>query len=414
MKISVIGTGYVGLITGACFAKIGHTVYCVDIIPEKIEKINKKQSPIYEEGLDQILNETVGKTLFASLDLTESIKSTDITFICVGTPSLENGNIDLSYVFDISKKIINILSTKEDYHLLVIKSTVLPGTTEKIIEMFDKNDIGLCMNPEFLREGNAIYDFFYPDRIVIGEKDKKSGDILNELYKDFNCPKMRLDLKTAEMIKYSSNAFLATKVSFINEIGNICKILGVDVYEVARGMGLDSRISPKFLEAGCGFGGSCFPKDVKALINYSKDLGYDTPLLRSVVNVNQNQPLKMIEILENKIGNLENKKIGVLGLAFKKDSDDIRESPSIAIIQKLLEKKSEVLAYDPKANNNMKYLFPNIIYLESPQNLIESSDAILIVTDWEEFKYLNYSEKIVIEGRRIFDQKQIGHEGVCW
>ena len=418
MNISIIGTGYVGLVTGACFAKLGHKVTCVDVIREKIDLINNKKSPIYEEGLKEILQENVGKNLSATLDLKKAVLSTDITFICVGTPSKKDDSIDLKYVEESAEQIGKILKEKEGYHLIVIKSTVVPGTTEKvkdIIEKFSgKEDFGICMNPEFLREGKAVHDFLNPDRIVIGEYDKKSGDILYDLYKSFSCPILRVDLKTAEMIKYASNAFLATKISFINEIGNICKKLDIDVYKVAEGMGLDSRISPKFLNAGCGFGGSCFPKDVKALVTKAKEINYNPILLESVLKVNKDQPLKMIEILKNKIGNLENKKIGVLGLAFKPNSDDIREAPAITIIKRLIKEKSVIYAYDPKAMKNMKKIFPDINYEDEAQKVIDNSEAILIVTEWQEFKNLDYKEKIVIDGRKVLEKKDINYEGICW
>ena len=418
MNISIIGIGYVGLVTGACFAKLGHNVVCVDVIREKVDLINNKRSPIYEEGLEEILQENVGKNLSATLDLKKTVLSTDITFICVGTPSKEDGSIDLKYIKESAEQIGKILKEKEGYHLIVVKSTVIPGTTEKvrdIIEKFSgKKDFGICMNPEFLREGKAVYDFLNPDRIVIGEYDKKSGDILYELYKDFSSPILRVDLKTAEMIKYASNAFLATKISFINEIGNICKKLGIDVYKVAEAIGLDSRISPKFLNAGCGFGGSCFPKDVKALVTKAKEVNYDPVLLESVLEVNKNQPLKMIELLKNKIEKLENKKIGVLGLAFKPNTDDIRESPAIMIINELIKENSIVYAYDPKAMKSMKKIFPNINYEDDAQKVIDSSEAVLIVTEWEEFKNLDYKEKIIIDGRKVLERKDINYEGICW
>jgi len=418
MNISIIGTGYVGLVTGACFAKLGHNVICVDVIREKIDFINNKKSPIYEEGLKEILQEYVGKTLSATLDLKKAVLSTDITFICVGTPSREDGSIDLKYIKESAEQIGKILKEKNNYHLIVVKSTVVPGTTEKvknIIEKFSgKKDFGACMNPEFLREGKAVYDFLSPDRIIIGEYDKKSGDILYKMYKDFPCPILRVDLKTAEIIKYASNAFLATKISFINEIGNICKKLDIDVYKVAEGMGLDSRISPKFLNAGCGFGGSCFPKDVEALVAKAKEINYNPILLESVLEVNKDQPLKMIELLKNKTGNLENKKIGVLGLAFKSNTDDIREAPAITIIKRLIKEKSVIYTYDPKAMKNMKKIFPNINYEDEAQNVINNSEAILIVTDWQEFKNLDYKEKIVIDGRKVLEKKDINYEGICW
>ncbi len=417
MNISIIGTGYVGLVTGACLANLGHTVICVDIIQEKVDLINDKQSPIYEEGLEEILQETVGTTLSATTDLKKAVLQSDITFICVGTPSKEDGSIDVTDVARAAGQVGAALTEKKKYHLVVAKSTVVPGTTEKIKKIIEETSgnqhFGICMNPEFLREGKAVHDFMHPDRIIIGADEKKSGDMLGELYKDFSCPILRVDIRTAEMIKYASNAFLATKISFINEIGNICKKLGIEVYDVAEGMGLDSRISPKFLRAGCGFGGSCFPKDVKALIARAKELNYDPTLLESVMDVNERQPLRMIELLKKKIGSLEHKNIGVLGLAFKPESDDIRESPAIPIIQKLIGEHANVYAYDPKAMDNMKEYFPNIMYKENAQSVINKTEDVLIVTAWQEFKNLDYKKKIVIDGRKVLEKRN-NYEGICW
>ncbi len=416
MNISIIGTGYVGLVTGACLASLGHTVTCVDIVQEKVDRINNKQPPIYEGGLEEILQETVGTRLSATTDLKKAVLNSDITFICVGTPSKEDGSIDLMYIKKAARQIGTALKEKEEYHLVVVKSTVIPGTTEKIKEIIEKSSgnqhFGICMNPEFLREGKAVHDFMHPDRIVIGVDEKKSGDMLDKLYKNFSCPILRVDIRTAEMIKYTSNAFLATKISFINEIGNICKKLGIDVYDVAEGMGLDTRISPKFLRAGCGFGGSCFPKDVKALIAKAMELTYDPTLLESVMKVNERQPLQMIELLKNKLGDVENKNIGVLGLAFKPESDDIRESRAIPIIQGLIEENANVYAYDPKAMGHMKERFPEVRYEDNAQSVIDKTEAVLLVTAWQEFKNLNYNNKLVIDGRKILEGNN--YEGICW
>ncbi len=360
---------------------------------------------------------------YATLDYEDAILSTDITFICVGTPSSSNGSINLEYVKSAAKEIGNVLTSKNNFHIVVVKSTVIPGVTEgvvkPIIEESGKKafeDFGLATNPEFLREGSAFRDFFNPDRIVIGVKDNRTRMILEKLYSSFSCPKIFTDIKTAEMIKYISNAFLATKISFANEIGNICKRLSIDVYAVFKGVGLDHRINSAFFRAGIGFGGSCFPKDVKALIRFAEELGEDPRILRAVIEVNEKQPLRMIELLKKYFTNLKGKKIGVLGLAFKPGTDDVRESRAIPIVSELLNEGAIVVAYDPKAMGNFKRLFPQIEYAGSGDKVVRRSDAILIVTDWKEFEELDYTGKIVIDGRRCEKamKEAMIYEGVCW
>ncbi len=429
MNISMIGTGYVGLSTGIGFAVKGNDVVCVDIDREKVEKINQGVSPIYEPLLEDYLKKVLKDGKFrATTDLKEAIEQTEVSFISVGTPSKEDGSIDLKYIEEVSRQIGEVLKGKE-YHVVVVKSTVVSETTEKVvIPNLEKSSgkkasesFGVCMNPEFLKEGKAMEDFLKPDRIVIGSIDKKSGDVIERLYENFQAPILRTDLKTAEMIKYASNALLAAKVSFSNEIGNICKLLGINVNDVMRGVGLDSRISEKFLRAGCGYGGSCFPKDVDALIRKAKDLGYDPKLLREVHDLNLRQRVRLVEQLESRMGDLKDKTVCVLGLAFKPDSDDIREASSVFIISKLLEKGANVRAYDPKAITNMKKVFPDIEYPENAKEAIKDSDACLIVTEWKEFKNLSEKDfetmknRIVIEGRKVLDRNKIsGFDGICW
>jgi len=423
MRISVIGCGYVGLVTGLGFAELGNSVIFVDSDEFKLELINALKPPVYEPGLEELMTRNEGR-FYATGDYQEAISNSEISFICVGTPSKDDGSIDLSHVKASAEQIGKSLAKKEEYHVLVVKSTVLPGTTENVVkqiieEMSGKRafvDFGLATNPEFLREGNAIDDFFKPDRIVIGAEDERTKKILYELYKQFNCPKLITDIKTAEMIKYASNAFLATKISFANEIGNICKKLGIDVYEVFKGVGLDHRINPAFFRAGIGFGGSCFPKDVRALIAKAEELGEEPKILKAVIEVNERQPLRMIELLKKHVQSLRGKKIGVLGLAFKPDTDDVRESRAIPIIEKLIEEGARVLAYDPKAAENFRRLFPDIEYASSAEELIAESEAVLIVTEWKDFENLDYRGKIVIDGRRIekaMKEAKI-YEGVCW
>ncbi|MGA9187307.1 MAG: UDP-glucose/GDP-mannose dehydrogenase family protein [Methanosarcina sp.] len=427
MKISVIGSGYVGSVTAACFAEVGHEVVCVDIDKKKMEQINAGIPPIYEEGLGELLRKYAGKRLIATNDYESAIRETDVSFICVGTPSAEDGSIDLSIVRAATASIGAALAKKERYHVVVVKSTVVPETTEKFVlpvleETSGKiagKDFGVAMNPEFLREGKAVYDFMHPDKIVIGAIDQKSGDLVSELYRTFECKVTRSNPSTAEMIKYVNNSLLATKISFANEIGNICKKLGIDTYEVMEAVGKDSRISPRFLNSGAGFGGSCFPKDIKALIGKAKAIGYSPMLLESVIGLNEKQPLMMIEILQRKIGDLEGKKIALLGLAFKNETDDIRESRSIPVIAELLRLGAKVSAYDPMATANMKRIFPTIEYCGKAKDALESADACLVMTEWDEFKQLEsefaaMKGKVVIDGRRVIKAKDIDYEGLCW
>lgn len=427
MKISVIGSGYVGSVTAACFAEAGHEIVCVDIDEKKVEQINAGIPPIYEEGLGDLLRKYAGKKLIATIDYEFAVRETDISFICVGTPSAEDGSIDLSIVRAAATNIGEALAKKKGYHVIVVKSTVVPETTEKFVlpvleEASGKTagkDFGVAMNPEFLREGKAVHDFMHPDKIVIGAIDRKSGDLISELYRKFECEVTRTNPATAEMIKYANNSLLATKISFANEIGNICKKVGIDTYEVMAAVGKDFRISPRFLNSGAGFGGSCFPKDVKALIGKAKAIGYSPILLESVIAVNEKQPLLMTEILIRKIGNLAGKKIAVLGLAFKNETDDIRESRAIPVIAELLRLGAKISAYDPMAIENMKRVFPTIEYSGKAEDALKGADACLVMTEWDEFRQLesefeNMKEKIVIDGRRVIEAKNIDYEGLCW
>ena len=421
MNLSVIGTGYVGLVTGACFAQLDHRVTCVDIDEEKINKINDGLSPIFEEGLDNLLL-TNKENISATTDYCTALQKSDITFLCVGTPTLKTGILDLTFIKESAKQIAHVLKNKESYHLVVVKSTVLPGTTQEVVlpllEQYSNKkvgtDIGLAMNPEFLKEGAAIQDFLQPDRIVIGSYDGKSTNILRELYKRFSCPIVETSLAAAEMIKYASNTFLATKISFINEIGNLCKKLGIDTYEVATGMGLDTRIGRSFLDSGIGWGGSCFPKDVDALISWSKEIKEPVRIIESTRTVNTDQPLRLIQILKKHIPNLKGKTIGILGLSFKPNTDDIRESRAIPVVKELLRNGTHIKAYDPKAMNNFKNFFPTIEYCSSASAVL-SADAVLITTKWNEFTTLDYQGKIIIDGRRLEQAKNAKiYEGVCW
>ncbi len=431
MKISVVGTGYVGSVTAACFAELGHEVICIDIDEEKVQKINDGIAPIHENGLEELLRKHTGRSLHATTDYQHAIMNSDISFICVGTPCDEDGMIDLTVLKKACESLGSGIGQKGGYHVAVVKSTVVPMTTENVvIPLLEKcsgkragKDFGVAMNPEFLREGMAVYDFMHPDKIVVGAYDQKSGSIVSDLYEGIECEVTRTNLRTAEMIKYANNSFLATKISFSNEIGNICKKMGIDCYDVMKEVGKDFRISPHFLNSGAGFGGSCFPKDVQALVNRSMEIGYEPSLLKSVIELNDRQPLKMIELLEKKIEDFTNKRIAVLGLAFKNGTDDIRESRSIPVIDYLIRKGAHVIAYDPMASDNMKRLFDNIEYATSAASALENAHACLLMTEWDEFRNLDSElagmhRRLVIDGRHLIDpnsiENDIEYEGICW
>jgi len=421
MKISIIGCGYVGAVTGACFAALGHDIIFVDLDPTKVAAINAGKAPIFEPGLDELLQKH-SSNIVATGDLADAVSHTEITFICVGTPSQQDGSIDLTYVRSAAAGIGRVLRQKPDHHTVIVKSTVLPGTTEgAVLPILEAEsgkqalvDFGLASNPEFLREGSALTDFFRPDRIVIGASDDRSRRLLEDLYSALDCPKMITAISVAEMIKYVSNAFLATKISFANEIGNVCKRMGIDTAEVFRGVGMDHRINPAFFQSGIGFGGSCFPKDVRALIAKAEEVGVEPKILKDVIEVNEEQPLKLLELLETRIPDVDRKTIGLLGLAFKPNTDDIRESRAIPIVEILLRKGATVLAYDPMAMGNFRKLYPQINYVPTAADAL-AADAVLITTEWKEFEGLNYSGKTVIDGRRIEKARDGStYDGVCW
>lgn len=415
MRISVVGSGYVGLVTGACLAKLGNKVILIDTDSDKIEAINNRVCPIHEEGLSEILNQVRIK---ASSDY-QCIVDADIIFLCVGTPVNEDGSMSLEDMTKATEEVARVIEGKRGYRVVVVKSTVVPGTTEGVvIPILEKSgkkvggDFGVCMSPEFLREGKAVYDFMNPIRIIIGEFDRRSGDTLLNLYQSFNAPVLRTDPRTAEMIKLASNTFLTMKISFINEIGNICKKLGIDGYEVAKGMGFDDRIGSKFLNAGIGFGGSCLPKDLRALIGKAKGMGYEPKILEEVLNLNERQALKPVQLLQKHVS-LKGACVGLLGLAFKPGTDDVRDSRAISVVRALLQEGAAVKAYDPMAMENFKKLFPQVDYVNIEEVL--NCDAILIITEWEEFNNLDYTGKIVIDGRRIPRAREARiYEGVCW
>jgi UDPglucose 6-dehydrogenase len=410
--ISVVGLGVVGLTTALGFKLRGHDVIGIDIQEEKVEMINNGICPIYEPGLAEALRKV---RIEATTDHAAALKSS-ITFMCGGTPPREDGSIDLYFLEQPAKQLFEVLKNKKEHHLVVVRSTVVPSTTEKVImPMTNGNgNIGICVNPEFLKEGTAMEDFMEPSRVVIGENNKKDGDVLEELYRDFNCPIMRTNLRTAEMIKSASNAYLATRISFINELGNSCRLAGIDIYEVAKGMGYDHRIGGDYLRAGLGFGGFCLPKDLSALISHTKELGYEPRLLEAVQQINMEQPSKMIELLKMHFPSLKGKTIGILGLSFKPGTCDVRKSKAIEIIKALTEEGAKVKAYDPRAMSNFQKVYPNTIKYSTAEEVTDT-DAVLILTEWDEFNELDYKDTIVIDGRRVLKAKEATkYEGLCW
>jgi len=421
MRIAVIGgTGYVGLTTAVCLALKGHRVFCVGRNEDKIEKLRRGIPVIHEEGLEEILKDVLAKNrLMATTCLRGAVQSSDISFMCVGTPSNKDGSIDLTQVEDAAEKVGYALAERDNYHVVAVKSTVVPGTTEeRVIPVLEKSskkraglDFGVCMNPEFLREGCAIRDFLFPrdTGIVIGEMDKRAGNFLSNIYKGFDGEILRTSIKAAEMIKYARNSYLAKDVSFANEIANICQRLGVDYLAVKKGMEMDARIGKgRFLDAGVGFGGSCFPKDVQALLMEAKSEDVETRMLEAALHVNEVQPFKIVELAKLVVRGFKGKKIGVLGLAFKPGTDDMRDAPSIKVINALLREGAEVCAYDPEALDNARKVFGDqIVYATGAEEALSDTDVCIIITEWPQFAdpelYRHMRGKVIIDGRRVLN-----------
>ncbi len=434
--ISIIGLGYVGLTTGVCLASRGYYVVGVDIDKEKVRMINNVNPPFYEPGLEEMLREVVEKGLFeATTSYEKAIEDSDISFITVGTPSLPDGSINLDYVKKASKELGRALRVKKRkgmYHLVTVKSTVIPGTTRNIVgriieresELTLGDELGLAMNPEFLREGTAIRDALNPDRVVIGEYDRKSGDILENLWRTFyenRVPIVRTSLEAAELIKYASNALLAMKISFANLIARLCeRIPGCDVVEVMNAVGMDHRINPSFLGAGLGFGGSCFPKDLKAIIKFAESLGCDPGLLKEVLKINEEQPYRAIALARKLIGDLKGAKVAVLGLAFKPGTDDMREAVSIKVVQALIREGAIVVVHDPVAMENARRIFGDLVeYARTVEDALRGADLAILVTEWDEFRRLKPKDFIklmrnpaLVDGRRIYDPEEFRKAGV--
>lgn len=413
MRVCMIGTGYVGLVSGTCFAEIGHEVICVDNDESKIDVLKKGGIPIYEPGLEELVRKNVnaGRLSFTS-NTGEGVDKSLFVFIAVGTPPKDNGEPDLSSIEQVA---IEIGAAMRDYKIIIEKSTVPVQTGEwirTVVERFNKHgsDFDVASNPEFLREGSAINDFLYPDRVVLGVESKRAEDHLLELYKPIEAPKIVTDIASAELIKHASNSFLSTKISFMNALSVICEKSGADVTKVAEGMGLDKRIGRDFLNAGAGFGGFCFPKDLKAFIGISAKLGYDFGLLKEVEKINEEQMLRVVEKTEELLWNLRDKKIGVLGLAFKPNTDDMRFAPSITIINRLVKDGAAVKAYDPVSMERAKKIMPDIEYCNDAYDVAKGVDAIILVTEWDEFAKLdlqkmkkNMRQPVFVDGRNVFE-----------
>jgi len=413
-KISILGTGYVGLVTGAGISEFGHHVTCVDIDKEKINQLNNGKIPIFEPGLNSLLESNCKKErLFFSADIEKAIKESDIIFIAVGTPQKNSGEVDLRYVESVSKTISKNLNK---YKIICTKSTVPVGTGELIekilLENNDRSDFGYVSNPEFLREGSAVKDFLIPDRLVIGARSEKAFSIMKEVYRPFfinETPIVNTSVETAEMIKYASNAFLALKISYINEIANLCEIVGADIHHVAKAMGQDGRISAKFLHPGPGFGGSCFPKDTMALVNMGKNFNHPVKTVEAAIEVNKEQFLRMVNKIDSLLDyQVSGKKIAILGLSFKPQTDDIREAPSTKIIPKLISKGAKINAYDPVAIENFKINYPDLNYFENWEDTVKGVDACVILTEWHEFRGIDLRKlKMLMSNPIILDTKNI-------
>jgi UDPglucose 6-dehydrogenase len=426
-KIAVIGTGYVGLVSGTCFAETGNDVICVDIDENKVDKMRRGEVPIYEPHLDVVFERNIKQNrLRFTTNMEEAVNASEIIFLALPTPPGEDGSADLSYVLDVADKLGKIMTS---YKVIVDKSTVPVGTAEKVHDAIAKNakvDFAVVSNPEFLREGFAIDDFLNPDRVVVGTSDPRAAKIMKELYKPFirdGHPLIIMDEKSAELTKYAANAFLATKITFMNEIANFCEKVGADVDWVRQGIGSDSRIGHKFLYPGIGFGGSCFPKDVSALLESGKAVGYNFEIINSVLEVNEKQKVTMVQKIVNHFGSdLKGKHFALWGLAFKPDTDDIREASALYIISDLLRLGATITAYDPEAMENVKIVLGNQInFAENQYSALESADALLVATEWGTFRNPDFDKMaatlinpIIFDGRNIYELEQMKNLGFIY
>lgn len=438
MRITIIGTGYVGLTTGVGLASVGHHVTCVDIVPERVEAINAGRSPFYEPGLDALLAEARGSgRLDATADLAPAVAASEVTLITVGTPQRDDG-IDLSYIAEAARQTGAALRDSDRYHVVAVRSTVVPGTTDTLVRTLLEETsgrragegFGLCMNPEFMREGSAVDDFKRPDRVVIGQWDERSGETLARVYESFDCPKVFTTLRNAEMIKYAANSLLATLISFSNEIAALCEATpGTDVELVMKGVHLDRRLTVNaggervhpeivsFLRAGCGYGGSCFPKDVNALRDYARGRGVEPRILDAVVETNEGRPAQVVGLAERALGRLDGAAVAVLGLAFKPDTDDLRESPALTVIRLLTERGASVRAYDPVLETEpdaLRAAGGDVHFCRSLGDALRGADAAFVITSWREFAEADWAalaglmrRQVVVDGRNFL-------RGVRW
>jgi UDPglucose 6-dehydrogenase len=425
LNIAVVGTGYVGLVTGTCFADLGVNVTCIDNDKTKISNLKNGKIPIYEPGLEEMVKTNLqeGRLTFTT-DITEGVTNSLVIFIAVGTPQSDDGSADLSYVDQVAKEVALNMT---DYKVIVTKSTVPVGTGVRIRKIIEKNQktplkFDIVSNPEFLREGSAIEDFMRPDRVVIGADSEQAVAIMKDLYRPLfliETPFVITNIESSEMIKYASNAFLAVKISFINEIANLCELTGADVHTVARGMGLDGRIGPKFLHAGPGYGGSCFPKDTKAIVQIAQNIGYNLEIIPAAIHVNETQRLRMVDKIVNAMeGNVKGATIGFLGLAFKPNTDDMREAPSIEMIRKLQEMGAVIQAFDPAAVEESKKHMKNVKYCDDPYQAITGCDACVLATEWNQFRKMDLDKikelmknPVFIDLRNVYDAEQMTSAG---
>ena len=430
MDVSIIGSGYVGTTVAACLADLGHRVVAIDVDETIVDRLNAGESPIHEPGLADLIETHSGERLRATTDY-GAVRDTDVTFLALPTPSREDGSIDTSIVERAARSLGDALAEAEGSHLVAVKSTVVPGTTDDVLApiLAERSgrtlgeDLHVAMTPEFLREGFAVEDFLDPDKLVFGASDDRAHGLLADLFEPLveraDPAIVDTGIREAEMIKYANNAFLATKISLVNEIGNVCKEYGVDAYEVAEAIGLDDRIGERFLRSGLGWGGSCFPKDVDALVAAARDRGYEPELLEAAVAVNDRQPERLLDLLDER-GPVAGDRVAVLGLSVKPGTDDVRNSRAIPVIRGLLGRDADVVAYDPVATDEMREHFPDVEYAESAAEALAGARAALVVTDWDEFAALDAAfdgmdRPLVIDGRRTVDRREgIDYEGLTW
>ncbi len=423
MKIAIIGAGYVGLVTGTGFAELGNDVVCVDIIEEKVEKLRNAISPIYEPGLEELIarNSAEGRLSF-TVNHADAVKDAQVIFNAVDTPSADDGSVSMKSLYaatqDIAKALAKLPKSSQFYRVIVNKSTVPIGTADEVtkrIAAHYKGEFDVVSNPEFLREGQAVHDFFHPDRVVIGNGSPRAREVMKTLYQPFKAPVLFVDTKTAEMIKYASNAFLATSISFINSLSELCESLGADVTAVSEGMKLDKRIGKQaFLTAGAGYGGSCFSKDVNGLLSIAKGQRSHLPILTATEKINKQQRQKIVAKVKKLLPNIGKKTIAVWGLAFKPGTDDLRDAPAIEVIKSLIASGARVTAFDPVAEGNARKLFPQVQFAPNPYETVEGADLLVVMTEWDEFRSIDRKKiaklmagKRMVDGRNIFDRKEL-------